>query len=152
MQARPERARRHAIAAINRALENAAGTTAVHMCFGYGYIVKDKPSGYSFLPELEACVADQVSVEAAQPRLDLRILEQLPSKTIMVGLLDLGDETVESAETVAARLRAALEVLPAERIVAAPDCGMKYLPREAARGKLEALVAGTAMVRAELGG
>ncbi|MCZ6523574.1 MAG: 5-methyltetrahydropteroyltriglutamate--homocysteine methyltransferase [Alphaproteobacteria bacterium] len=152
MQARPDRARRYAVAAINLALESAAGTTAVHMCFGYGYIVKDKPSGYSFLPELESCVADQISIEAAQPGLDLAILETLPSKTILVGVLDLGDHAVESAETVAERLRAALEVVPPERLIAAPDCGMKYLPHEAALGKLEALVAGAAMVRAELGG
>lgn len=152
MQARPDRARRYAVAAINRALESAAGTTAVHMCFGYGYIVKDKPSGYSFLPELESCVADQISIEAAQPGLDLAILETLPSKTILVGVLDLGDHAVESAETVAERLRAALEVVPPERLIAAPDCGMKYLPHEAALGKLEALVEGAAMVRAELGG
>lgn len=152
MQARPDRARRYAVAAINRALEGAAGTTAVHICFGYGYIVKDKPSGYSFLPELESCVADQISIEAAQPRLDLGILNALPSKTILVGVLDLGDHAVESAATVAERLRAALEVVAPERLVAAPDCGMKYLPHEAALGKLEALVAGAATVRAELGG
>lgn len=152
MQARPEEARRYAVAAVNRALEGAAGTCAVHMCFGYGYIVKDKPSGYSFLPELEACVAEQISVEVAQPGLDLAILRELPSKTILVGVLDLGDETVESAGAVAGRLRAALEVLPPERLIAAPDCGMKYLSAEAARGKLAALVEGAAIVRAELGG
>ncbi len=151
MQARPDRARRYAVAAIDRALEGAAGTTAVHMCFGYGYIVKDKPSGYSFLPELETCVADQISIEAAQARLDLAVLNALPSKTILVGVLDLGDHAVESAETVAERLRAALEVVLPERLIAPPDCGMKYLPHEAALGKLEALVAGAAMVRAELG-
>jgi 5-methyltetrahydropteroyltriglutamate--homocysteine methyltransferase len=150
MQARPENAKRYAIAAVNRALEGAAGTTAVHMCFGYGYIVKEKPSAYSFLPELEACVADQISIEAAQPRLDLAILEALPSKTILVGVIDLGDEAVESPETVAERLRAALQVLPPERLVAAPDCGLKYLPPAAARGKLAALVQGAAIVRAEL--
>ena len=152
MQARPDRARRYAVAAINRAFEGAAGTTAVHICFGYGYIVKDKPSGYSFLPELESCVADQISIEAAQPGLDLAILKALPSKTILVGVLDLGDDAVESATTVAQRLRAALEVVPPERLIAAPDGGMKYLPHEAALGKLEALVGGAAMVRAELGG
>ncbi len=152
MQARPEQARRYAIAAVNRALEGAAGTTAVHMCFGYGYIVKDKPSGYSFLPELEACVADQISIEAAQPGLDLAILEALPSKTVLVGVIDLGDERPESAREVAARLRAALEILPPRRLIAAPDCGMKYLPRNSARAKLEALVEGAALVRAELGG
>ena len=152
MQARPDAAKQFAIAAINRALEGARGTTAVHMCFGYGYIVKDKPSGYSFLPELEQCTADQISIEAAEPGLDLAILKDLPTKTVMVGVIDLGDETIESAELVAERLRAALDVLPAERIVAAPDCGLKYLPREAALGKMKALVAGTALVRTELGG
>lgn len=152
MQAHPEQARRYAIAAVNRALEGAAGTTAVHMCFGYGYIVKDKPSGYSFLPELEACLADQISIEAAQPRLDLAILEALPSKTVMVGVIDLGEERPESAQEIAARLRAALEILPPQRLVAAPDCGMKYLPRDSARAKLRALVEGAAIVRAELGG
>ena len=151
MQARPEAAKRYAIAAINRALEGARGTTAVHMCFGYAYIVKDKPSGYSFLAELEQCTADQISIEAAQPRLDLSILKALPTKTVLVGVIDLGDETVESADIVAERLRAALKVLPPERIVAAPDCGMKYLPRASALGKLKALVAGAALVRAELG-
>ena len=151
MQAQPDAAKRYAIAAINRALEGAAGTTAVHMCFGYGYIVKDKPSGYSFLPELDQCTADQISIEAAQPRLDLAILKDLPTKTVLVGVIDLGDEAVESVDTVADRLRAALDVLPPERIVAAPDCGMKYLPRDSALGKLQALVAGTALVRGELG-
>jgi 5-methyltetrahydropteroyltriglutamate--homocysteine methyltransferase len=150
LQARPEKAKRYGIAAINRALDGAAGTTAVHMCFGYGYIVKDKPSGYSFLPELESCTAQQISIEAAQPRLDLTVLRDLPSKSIMVGVLDLGDESIETAEVVADRLRAALEVLPPERVIAAPDCGMKYLPPKVALAKLQALVAGAAIVRKDL--
>jgi len=153
MQARPEEAKRYAIKAVNRALEKATGTTAVHLCFGYGYAVKDKPTdGYSFLPELEACVADQISIEAAEPDVDLKILERLPSKTIMVGVIELGSHDVETPALVAERLRAALDVVPPERVVAAPDCGLKYLPAEAARGKLKALIEGAAIVRAEVGG
>lgn len=150
MQARPEQAKRYAVKAIDRALEGATGTTAVHMCFGYAHAVKNKPGGYSFLPELDACIADQISIEAAQPGLDLGVLGELPSKTIILGVLDLGDETVETTESVASRLRAALEILPPERLVVAPDCGMKYLSREVALGKLAAMVKGAAMVRGEL--
>jgi len=152
MQARPEKARRLAVPAIDHALQDAAGPTIVHLCFGYAYAVKEKPTGYSFLPELEACAADQISIEAAQPKLDLSILQALPSKQIMVGVSDLADPEAETAETVAGRLRRALDVLPAERIVAAPDCGMKYLDPAVARGKLQALVDGAAIVRQELGG
>ena len=152
MQARPEKAKRLAVPAIDHALRDAAGPTIVHLCFGYAYAVKQKPTGYSFLPELEACAADQISIEAAQPKLDLSILEALPSKQIMVGVIDLADPEAESAETVAGRLRRALDVLPAERIVAAPDCGMKYLDPAVARGKLRALVDGAAIVRRELSG
>ena len=152
MQARPEKARRLAVPAIDHALRDAAGPTIVHLCFGYAYAVKEKPTGYSFLPELEACAADQISIEAAQPKLDLSILETLPSKQIMVGVIDLADPEAESAETVAGRLRRALDVLPPERIVAAPDCGMKYLDPAVARAKLQALVDGAAIVRRELGG
>ena len=152
LQARPELARAFGIAAINRALAVVPGPTVVHMCFGYAYVVKDKPSGYSFLPELASCDASHISIEAAQPKLDLAVLERLPGKSILVGVLDLGDRAVETAETVAGRLRAALQVLPAERIVAAPDCGMKYLPREVAFGKLRAMAEGAAIVRRELTG
>jgi 5-methyltetrahydropteroyltriglutamate--homocysteine methyltransferase len=153
LQARPEQAGRYGVKAINRALERASGTTAVHLCFGYGYVVKNKPdSGYSFLPELEDCAADQISIEAAEPHVDLHILERLPSKTIMVGVLDLGTHDVETPELVAERLRAALDVLPPERIVAAPDCGLKYLPDAVARGKLKAMIDGAAIVRAEISG
>jgi len=150
MQARPEQAKRFAVKAVNRALAGAAGTTAVHMCFGYAHAVKDKPAGYSFLPELAACDADQISVEAAEPGLDPAVLEALSGKTVMVGVLDLGDPAVETAETVAARIRAALAVVPADRLVVAPDCGMKYLDRAAAFGKLCALAEGAALVRATL--
>jgi 5-methyltetrahydropteroyltriglutamate--homocysteine methyltransferase len=151
LQAQPERAREMGIEAIDRALEGIPGTTAVHLCFGYAYVVKEKPSGYSFLPELDACTADQISIEAAQPALDLSVLEKLPGKTIILGVLDLGSETIETAEGVAARIREALQWVPTERLVIAPDCGMKYLPRHVARAKLEAMVAGTRIVRAELG-
>jgi 5-methyltetrahydropteroyltriglutamate--homocysteine methyltransferase len=151
LESRPEKAREFGVAAVNRALAGASGTTALHLCFGYAAIVKDKPSsGYSFLAELEGCAAEQISIEAAQPKLDLRVLEQLPSKTVLVGVLDLGDPAVEPAELVAARLRRALEVVPPERLIAAPDCGMKYLARETAFAKLCALAAGTAIVRSEL--
>ena len=150
MQARPEQARAFAVRAINRALDGVSGTTAVHLCFGYANVVKDKPSGYSFLPELEAIAADQISIEAAQPRLDTAILEALPSKAILVGVISMETEEVESVEEVANRIRAALAYVPAERLVVAPDCGMKYLSREAAIGKLRAMVAGAKAVRAEL--
>ena len=137
MQARPEVAKSYAVKAINRALEGVEGTTAIHLCFGYAHIVHERPSAYSFLPELENAAVDQVSIEAAQPDLDLGILERLPSKTVILGVLDLGDPEVETAETVAARIRRALEVLPPERIVVAPDCGMKYLDRDTALGQAE---------------
>ena len=150
MQARPEQARAFAVRAINRALDGVSGATAVHLCFGYANVVKDKPSGYSFLPELEAIAADQISIEAAQPRLDTAILEALPSKAILVGVISMETEEVESVEEVANRIRAALAHVPAERLVVAPDCGMKYLSREAAIGKLRAMVAGAKAVRAEL--
>ncbi|HVJ25269.1 MAG TPA: hypothetical protein VM756_15190 [Burkholderiales bacterium] len=149
LQARPERAARYGVKAINRALQGISGTTVVHLCFGYAAAVKDKPTGYSFLPQLEATSASQISIEAAQPRLDLGVLREL-SKTVMVGVIDLGSNTVESAQDVASRIRAALKYIPAERLVAAPDCGMKYLTREAAFGKLKALAEGAAMVRKEL--
>ncbi len=151
MQARPELARRYGLKALNRALEGVTGTTAVHLCFGYAYIMKDKPAGYSFLPELENCLAHQVSIEAAQPRLDLSILKELPSKTIILGAIDLNDPAVESAATVAGRIRAALEFVAPERLVIAPDCGMKYIPRDLAFAKLSAMVAGARIVRAALG-
>jgi 5-methyltetrahydropteroyltriglutamate--homocysteine methyltransferase len=149
LQARPDRAARYGVKAINRALEGISGTTVVHLCFGYAAAVKDKPTGYSFLPQLEATSASQISIEAAQPRLDLAVLKDL-SKTVMVGVIDLGSNAVESAQDVASRIRAALKHVPAERLVAAPDCGMKYLTREAAFGKLKALAEGAAIVRKEL--
>jgi 5-methyltetrahydropteroyltriglutamate--homocysteine methyltransferase len=143
LQARAEQARAYAVEAIDRALAGVTGTTALHLCFGYAAIVKDKPSsGYSFLAELNECAVDQISIEAAQPRLDLAVLRALPDKTILLGVLDLADPGIESAETVAARIARALAVVPPERLIATPDCGMKYLPRDVAFGKLQALAAG----------
>jgi 5-methyltetrahydropteroyltriglutamate--homocysteine methyltransferase len=152
LQAQPDKARRFAIPAIDRALDGATGTTAVHLCFGYAARVSTKPSGYSFLPELDACRADQISIETAQPKVDCAILSELPRKTIILGVLDLGDMTVESAETVAARVRRALPYVAPERIVLAPDCGMKYLPREVAFGKLRAMAQAAAILRREVSG
>ncbi len=147
LQARPERAARYGVKAINRALEGVPGTTVLHMCFGYAAAVKEKPSGYSFLEQLAGTTASQISIEAAQPRLDLSILKTLFPKNVMVGVIDLGTNKVETPEEVAARIRAALKFVPAEKLVVAPDCGMKYLPREVAFGKLEALVRGAALAR-----
>ena len=149
MQSRPRQARGYGLKALGRSLDGVKGTTAVHICFGYAAVVKDKPSGYSFLPEFERCAVDQVSIEAAQPSLDLSILQQLPSKTIILGVIDLADPHVETPPIVADRIRAALAFVPPQRIVVAPDCGMKYLARDIALGKVRALVEGAAMVRAE---
>jgi 5-methyltetrahydropteroyltriglutamate--homocysteine methyltransferase len=147
----PEAAKRIAVKAIDRALAGLSVPTVVHLCFGYAALVNtQKPSGYSFLPELADSSAAQISIEAAQPKLDLGILSDLAGKTIVLGVIDLGDQSVESPEQVATRIRSALKYLPAERLVPAPDCGMKYLARETAFGKLTALSAGAAMVRREL--
>ncbi|MBS2020214.1 MAG: cobalamin-independent methionine synthase II family protein [Deltaproteobacteria bacterium] len=151
MQARPEEAKKYAVRAINRALEGVTGTTCVHMCFGYAHIVHERPNGYSFLHELDAVTADIISIETAQPNLDPAVLRGLPSKKIMIGVIDLGDPSVETPEIVAARIRRAMEVVPPERLVIAPDCGMKYLSRQTAFGKLSAMVAGAKIVRSELG-
>lgn len=148
----PEAAKRYGIKAINRALRGIDGPTVVHVCFGYAAVVAQKPSGYSFLGELADTTATQISIEAAQPRLDLGVLRDLAGKTVMLGVLDLGDPAVESAETIAQRIRDGLRFVPAERLVPAPDCGMKYLPRATAFGKLQALAAGSAIVRRELAG
>jgi 5-methyltetrahydropteroyltriglutamate--homocysteine methyltransferase len=139
MQAFPDRARAYAVPAIDRALAGIVKPTVVHLCFGYAFTVKEKPSGYSFLPELDRCAASAVSIEAAQPRLDLAVLAALPSKTIVLGVLDLGDPAAETTDVVARRIESALGHVPAGRLVAAPYCGMKYLPRELARAKLRAL-------------
>jgi len=148
LQARPEEARKYGVKAINRALDGITGTTAVHLCFGYAAIIHDRPEGYSFLPELAACECDQISVETAQSGLDCEVLSRLDGKTIILGVLNLGDETVESPDEVIARVRRALEYVPAERLVLAPDCGMKYLPRPSAFGKLSAMTAAAATLRA----
>jgi 5-methyltetrahydropteroyltriglutamate--homocysteine methyltransferase len=152
VQARPEAAREYALPAIDRALENAAGPTVLHVCFGYGRHVADKPDGYAFLAELNDCSADEISVECAQPRLKLDILKSLPDKRVHVGVLDLRELEPETPDLVASRIRAALEHLPAERIVVAPDCGMKYLPRDIAYAKLAGMVLGAQIVRRELDG
>jgi 5-methyltetrahydropteroyltriglutamate--homocysteine methyltransferase len=152
LQARPDRAARYGVKAINRALQGVPGTTVVHLCFGYAAAVSSKPSGYSFLPQLADSAAVQISIEAAQPRLDLAVLRELKNKTVMLGVIDLGTETVETPQTVAERIRAGLKVVSPERLVLAPDCGMKYLTREAAFGKLQALAEGAAIVRRELRG
>jgi 5-methyltetrahydropteroyltriglutamate--homocysteine methyltransferase len=150
LQARPEAAREYAVEAINRALEGIEGETVLHTCFGYAHIVHDRPSGYPFLAELADCGATHISLEAAQPDLDAELLRALPGKVIVLGVLDLGAAEVETPDVVAARIRRALEVVPPERLIAAPDCGMKYLPRERAFRKLEAMVAGARLVSAEL--
>jgi 5-methyltetrahydropteroyltriglutamate--homocysteine methyltransferase len=152
MQARPEKAREYGLAALARALDGVTGTTAVHICFGYAAIIHERPSGYSFLPELAAAPVDQISIETAQSNLDTAVLETLPGKTIILGVLDLSSHDVETPETVADRIRRALPHVPPERVVVAPDCGLKYLPRDVAFGKMEAMVAGAALVRAELAG
>ncbi len=149
LQARPDQAREFGVKVINRALERAPGTTAVHLCFGYAAMVHDRPSGYSFLPELAACGCDQISIETAQSGLDCSVLAALAGKTIILGVLNLDDPSVESPETVIDRVRRALPYVPAERLVLAPDCGMKYLPREVADGKLAAMTAAAARLRAE---
>jgi 5-methyltetrahydropteroyltriglutamate--homocysteine methyltransferase len=146
LQARPEPARRYAVEAINRALAGIGGETVLHTCFGYAHVVKDKPTtGYPFLGELDDCRATHISFEAAQPDLDPAVLRELPGKTIVLGVLDLGAETVETPDEVARRIDRALKVVPPERLVAAPDCGMKYLPRARAFGKLKAMVAGASL-------
>ena len=150
MQQHPDKARAYGLKVLDRALDGVTGTVAVHLCFGYAAVVHEKPSGYSFLAELEGSKAAQISIEAAQPKLDLKVLEKLPSKTIILGVIDLSDMTVETPETVAARIRKALPYVRAERLVIAPDCGMKYLPRDVAFGKMQAMVEGARIVRAEL--
>jgi 5-methyltetrahydropteroyltriglutamate--homocysteine methyltransferase len=151
LQARPEPARAYGVAALNRALDGVVGTTAVHLCFGYAAIIHERPEGYSFLPELADCSCDQISIETAQSNLDTSVLSDLNGKTIILGVIDLSDPAVESAETVAARVRRALPYVPAEKIVISTDCGMKYLPRASAVGKLGAMVGAAHLLRAELG-
>jgi 5-methyltetrahydropteroyltriglutamate--homocysteine methyltransferase len=151
LQARPEPAREYALEAIDRALEGIEGDTVLHTCFGYAHIVKERLTGYPFLRELDACRATHISLEAAQPNLDPAVLRDLPSKVIVLGVLDLGSPEAETREVVAERIRRALEVVGPERLVAAPDCGMKYLPRDLAFRKLKAMVAGARLVGDDLG-
>jgi 5-methyltetrahydropteroyltriglutamate--homocysteine methyltransferase len=152
LQARPEPAGRYGVKVLNAALDGITGTTAVHLCFGYAAIIHDRPSGYSFLPELADSTADQISIETAQSGLDCAVLADLVGKTIILGVLDLGDSAVETPEVVADRVRRALRYVPADRIVLAPDCGMKYLPRESAFGKLSSMSQAARTLRAEFSG
>jgi 5-methyltetrahydropteroyltriglutamate--homocysteine methyltransferase len=150
MQARPDEAREFGLEALNRALDGVKGTTAVHICFGYAALIHARSTAYSFLPELAGCHCQQVSLETAQPNLDCSILKTLNGKKIMLGTLDLGDTGIETPETVAARIRRALPFVRAEQLIVAPDCGLKYLSRDVAYGKLKAMVAGAAILRAEM--
>jgi 5-methyltetrahydropteroyltriglutamate--homocysteine methyltransferase len=150
MQARPEKARQYGLQALNRALEGVQGTTCVHICFGYAAVIHARPSGYSFLPELAGCKCRQVSIETAQSNLDTRVLRELGGKQVLVGCLDLNDMQVETPQVVADRIRRALEHVKPEQVILAPDCGMKYLPREVAQGKLEAMVQAAKQLRQEV--
>ena len=149
MQARPEKARQFGLKALNRALEGIDGTTAVHICFGYAAIIHQRPSGYSFLPELAGSPVKQVSIETAQSNLDTSVLKSLPGKKIMVGCIDLSEMNVDTPAQVVARIKRALQHVLKENIILAPDCGMKYLPREVADGKMKAMVEGAKLLRAE---
>jgi 5-methyltetrahydropteroyltriglutamate--homocysteine methyltransferase len=152
MQARPDKARQFGLKALNRALDGISGTTAVHICFGYAAIIHQRPSGYSFLPELAGCPITQVSIETAQAGLDCSVLTTLAGKQVMVGCLDLNDPAIETPDTVVQRIKRALAYIRPEQVILAPDCGMKYLPRDVAFGKLTAMVAAARQLRAELGG
>jgi 5-methyltetrahydropteroyltriglutamate--homocysteine methyltransferase len=149
MQARPEKARQYGLRALNRALEGISGTTAVHICFGYAAIIHQRPSGYSFLPELAGSPVQQVSIETAQSNLDTAVLQQLAGKKIMVGCIDLSDMRIETPPQVADRIRRALKHVRPQDVIVAPDCGMKYLPRDVAYGKMKAMVEGARLLRAE---
>ena len=152
MQARPEKARAYGLAALNRALEGIEGPTAVHICFGYAAIIHARPTGYSFLPELCKCRVRQISIETAQSNLDTAVLKNFTDQTIILGVIDLANHKVETPEIVAGRIRRALPHIDPARIILAPDCGMKYLPRDVAFGKMRAMVEGAALVRCELTG
>ena len=147
MQARPEKARQYGLQALNRALEGVTGTTAVHICFGYAAIIHQRPSGYSFLPELAQCSCKQVSIETAQSKLDCSALTPLAGKHVMVGCIDLEDPNIETPDTVVQRIERALPYVKREHVILAPDCGMKYLPRERAIGKLQAMVEAARILR-----
>jgi 5-methyltetrahydropteroyltriglutamate--homocysteine methyltransferase len=149
MQARPHKAREYGLEALNRALDGVRGTTAVHICFGYAAIIHERPSGYSFLPELARCACAQVSIETAQSGLDCSVLAQLPDKKILVGCVDLSTTEVETPQVIVGRIRRALQFIRPENVILAPDCGMKYLPRAVADGKLRAMTAAARILRAE---
>jgi 5-methyltetrahydropteroyltriglutamate--homocysteine methyltransferase len=149
LQARPEKARQYGIRALNRALEGVTGQTAVHICFGYAAIIHARPNGYNFLPELAACSCQQISIETAQSNLDCAVLQSLPGKQFMVGCLNLEDPAIESPVVVASRIKRALQYIRPEQVILAPDCGMKYLPREVADGKLRAMTEAAKILRAE---
>ena len=151
MQARPEKARQYGLKALNRALEGVTGTTAVHICFGYAAVIHEKPSGYSFLPEFAGCLCHQVSIEAAQPNLDCSVLGTLKNKKVLLGCIDLNDMEVETPEKVVERVKRALPHIAKENVILAPDCGMKYLPREVAFGKMKAMVEAARILRSEFG-
>jgi 5-methyltetrahydropteroyltriglutamate--homocysteine methyltransferase len=151
MQARPEAAEEYGLEALNAALDGVQGTTAVHICFGYAAIIHARPEGYSFLPQMKACSCNQVSIETAQSNLDTSVLEELRGKSVILGVLDLSDMEIEAPETVAARIRRALPHVDASKVIVAPDCGLKYLPRDVAFGKMKAMAEGAAIVRGELG-
>ena len=151
MQARPEKARQYGLKALNRALEGVTGTTAVHICFGYAAVIHEKPSGYSFLPEFAGCLCHQVSIEAAQPNLDCSVLRSLQNKKVLLGCIDLNDMKVETPGVVVARVKRALPHIAKENVILAPDCGMKYLPREVAFGKMKAMVEAAQILRSEFG-
>ncbi len=152
LQARPEPARRYGLRALNRALDGVVGTTAVHLCFGYAAIIHDRPSAYSFLPELAGCTCDQISIETAQSKLDTAILSELAGKTVMLGVIDLSNPAVESVDTVVERVRRALPHVAPEKVVIATDCGMKYISRESAAGKMRAMAGAARLLRADFGG
>ncbi len=152
MQARPDKARQYGVKALNRALAGVAGTTGVHICFGYAAIIRERPSAYSFLPELAGCACRQVSIETAQSQLDCAVLAELEGKQIVLGCLDLSDLAVETPDTVVTRVKRALPYVKPENLVLAPDCGMKYLPADVAFGKMQAMVAAAKILRAELEG
>lgn len=152
MQARPEKARQYGVKALNRALEGVTGRTAMHICFGYAAVIHERPAGYSFLPELAECCVQQISIETAQSNLDTSVLEKFKDKTIILGVLDLSTHEIETPEIVAARIRRALPHISPDRVIVAPDCGLKYLPRPVAFGKMKAMADGAKIVRAELEG
>ena len=150
MQARPDKARAYGLKALEAALDGVTGTTALHICFGYAALIHERPEGYNFLPELADSDVLQISIETAQSELDCAILESLPGKTIILGVLDLSTHAVEEPEVVAARIRRALPYIEPQRLIVAPDCGLKYLPREVAFGKMKAMADGARIVREEL--